>query len=97
MLLSSAYGWGGPVVARRRNPSPCAGFVERGDYAAGAEKLEAFQREHTSDARVEDAAYMAILALSRAGRRDDARAATKRYLADYPNGYRRAEVQALSH
>jgi hypothetical protein len=71
-------------------------LVGRGDYAAGAERLEAYRRTHPSDARAEDAAYMAILALQRAGRREDASAAAKRYLQDFPNGYRRGEVQSIA-
>ncbi len=78
------------------------GFVEgmalvaRGDYAAGAEKLEQYRAAHGDDARAEDAAYMAVLALQRAGRRDDAAVAARRYLAAYPNGRRRAEMQAIA-
>jgi outer membrane protein assembly factor BamD (BamD/ComL family) len=71
-------------------------LVERGDYAAGAERLEAYRRAHPGDARAEDAAYMTVLALQRAGRKDEAAAAAKRYLGDFPQGYRRAEMQAIA-
>jgi TolA-binding protein len=71
-------------------------MIERGDYAAGADKLDAYRRANPQDARAEDAAYIAVIALQRAGRKDDAAAAAKRYLRDFPNGYRRAEVQAIA-
>jgi TolA-binding protein len=71
-------------------------LVERGDYAAGAAALERFSDASPADQRAEDAAYLAILALQRAGKRDAAAAAARRYLARYPNGYRRAEVEPLA-
>ena len=71
-------------------------LVERGDYAAAAERLEAFHADHPSDARGEDAAFLTVIALQRAGRRDEARAAAHRYLAQYPKGYRRAEAEAIA-
>jgi hypothetical protein len=70
-------------------------LIERGDYAAGADKLDAYQHQNPSDARAEDAAYLTIIAFQRAGRRDAALAAARRYLQQYPRGYRHAEVQAL--
>ncbi len=78
------------------------GFVEgmalvaRGDYAAGAEKLEQYRAAHAEDARAEDAAYMAVVALQRAGHPVEAAAAARRYLAAYPAGSRRAAMQALA-
>jgi TolA-binding protein len=71
-------------------------LIERGDYAAGAEKLDAYRRANAGDPRAEDAAYLTILALQRAGRREDARAAARRYLSAYPNGYRRAEAERVA-
>ena len=60
------------------------------------DKLDAYRRSNPTDPRAEDAAYLTILALQRAGRRDDAAAAARRYLQHYPNGYRRAEVQKIA-
>jgi hypothetical protein len=71
-------------------------LIARGDYAAGADKLDAYQHANPSDARAEDAAYLSVLALQRAGRRDAAVAAARRYLQQYPRGYRHAEVQAIA-
>jgi TolA-binding protein len=70
--------------------------VARGDYAAGAEKLDAYRAANPGDARAADAAYMAVLALQRAGRREAAAAAATRYLEAYPDGNRRAEMQAIA-
>jgi hypothetical protein len=72
------------------------GLVERGDYGAATERLEAFQRAHAKDPRAEDAAFLAIVALDHAGRRADAVRAARAYLAAYPNGFRRAEAEAIS-
>jgi outer membrane protein assembly factor BamD (BamD/ComL family) len=71
-------------------------LIERGDYAAGAEQLDAYRRANAGDPRAEDAAYLTILALQRAGRREEARAAARRYLAEYPKGYRRAEAERVA-
>ncbi len=71
-------------------------LMEHGSYGAARERLEAFRRAHPGDARAEDAAFLEIVALDRAGRRDDARAAARRYLTTYPNGFRRAEAEALA-
>jgi len=45
-----------------------------------------------SDAALEDAAYLDVLALVRAGRVEAARAAAQDYLRRFPDGFRRAEV-----
>jgi hypothetical protein len=71
-------------------------LVARGDYAAAAERLQAFRADHPGDAHGEDAAFLTVIALQRAGRKDEARAAAHRYLAQYPNGYRRAEAEAIA-
>jgi ferric-dicitrate binding protein FerR (iron transport regulator) len=47
-------------------------------------------------ATAEDAAYMAVVRMLREGRRDEARAAAKAYLRDFPDGLRRAEMGAVS-
>ena len=92
----------GSETAGARSDEAAKGFVEgmalvaRGDYAAGAEKLEQYRKAHGDDARAEDAAYMSVLALQRAGRREEAAAAARRYLAAYPNGRRRAEVAGIA-
>jgi tetratricopeptide (TPR) repeat protein len=71
------------------------GLIERGDYAAAAEKLDAFRAANPGDARAEDAAYLGIIALQRAGRRPAAVAAAQRYLALYPQHPRSPAVRAI--
>jgi TolA-binding protein len=93
---------GGPPENRRESPEvPDVDFfsegmrlIERADYAAAAENLERYRAAHPHDARSEDAAYLTIVALQRAGRTEDARMAARRYLDQYPSGSRRAEAQA---
>jgi len=67
-----------------------------GDHRAAAAKLAAFVQAHPSDPRSEDASYVRIIALQRAGDAAAARVAAKEYLARYPKGFRRPEVEAIS-
>ncbi len=71
-------------------------MMERGDYGAAAKRLEAFSSSSPGDDRAEDAAFLVILALQRAGRAAEAAAAARRYLATYPSGYRRAQAKAIA-
>jgi TolA-binding protein len=71
------------------------GLIRRGDYGAAADRLDAFARTHPDDDRAEDSAFLVIVALQRAGRRPEAAAAAKSYLARYPAGYHREEAKAL--
>jgi DNA-binding FadR family transcriptional regulator len=48
------------------------------------------------DAEVEDAAYVKLVALLRAGEVEAARLAARQYLRDFPNGFRREEVGRIS-
>lgn len=70
-------------------------LIERGDYGAAAERLRSFRQSHPDDLRAQDAAFLGVLALERAGRHGAAVAAAREYLASYPKGYRRAEAQAI--
>ena len=72
------------------------GMMERGDYGAASAHLEAFSTSNVGDDRAEDAAFLVILALQRAGRGAEAGAAAKRYLGTYPAGYRRTEAHAIA-
>jgi hypothetical protein len=71
-------------------------MMERGDYGDAARHLEAFSKSNPRDDRAEDAAFLVILALQRAGRPTEAAAAARRYLSTYPTGYRRAQARALA-
>lgn len=48
------------------------------------------------DAEVEDAAYVQVVALLRAGEVEAARQAARQYLRDFPNGFRREEVGQIA-
>lgn len=47
-------------------------------------------------AAAEDAAYLGVLSLLRQGRTDDARSAARKYLADFPQGFRRVEMERVA-
>lgn len=70
--------------------------LRRGDYAGSAKKLEQFSQTHAADARADEADYLRAIALQRAGKHDDARAAAKRYLATRPNGAHRANASRIA-
>jgi hypothetical protein len=67
-----------------------------GDNARAIALFGVFLAQHPRDARAEDAAYLRILALQRANDSAGAHQAARDYLARYPRGFRRAEVEALS-
>lgn len=71
-------------------------LADRGDYDAATRRLTAFCEAHPADDRAEDAAFLVIVSMQRAGRHAEARAAARRYLARYPDGYRRIEAAALA-
>ena len=54
-------------------------------------------QEHArDDGAAEDAAYLRLVAVARTGDRDRTRALAKAYLAKFPRGFRRADVEALA-
>jgi len=69
--------------------------MRRGDYAGSADKLQQFAETHAGDARADEADYLRAIALQRAGRKDAAIAAAKRYLATRPNGAHRADAARI--
>jgi hypothetical protein len=48
------------------------------------------------DGAAEDAAYLRVLALWRENRTDEVRRAARQYLTNFPNGFRRIEVESLA-
>jgi hypothetical protein len=72
------------------------GALEQGNFGEAVERLGAFRKSHPGDARSEDAAFLTIVALQRAGRRAEAVLAARDYLQSYPSGYRRAEAQRIA-
>jgi len=86
----------------------CEGVHERGDFRAAMVALDHddnraaaahfadFGAKHPRDARAEDAAYLRVIALQRAGDVYNMKQAAREYLRRYPTGFRRAEVETLS-
>jgi hypothetical protein len=72
------------------------GAFNAGQTRDAAHRFRSFAEQHPADPRAEDAAYLRVLALERAG--DDAgrRTAARAYLRRYPAGFRRAEVERLA-
>jgi hypothetical protein len=102
LLGPSSHGGGGARSARpAEDPAGIAfregvGMADRGDYDAAARRLAAFAAAHPGDDRAEDAAFLVVVSLQRAGRSAEAATAARDYLARYPNGYRRAEVEQIA-
>ena len=71
------------------------GLMRRDDYGAAADRLDTFSKGHPDDDRSEDAAFLVIVAMQRAGRRAEAITAARRYIARYPSAYRREEAEAV--
>jgi hypothetical protein len=68
---------------------------KRGEYGTAATLLERFSAACGRGNHGEDAAYLRMVALARAGRRADARVQAAAYLAAFPNGFRRKEAAKL--
>lgn len=71
-------------------------LLQAGDNRAAAAALARFVTRHPRDARAEDAAYLKVLALHRAGLRAELEAAADAYLRSHPAGLRRLEVDELA-
>jgi hypothetical protein len=91
-----------PVLAPEPDRDPSVDFraalsaLNGGSNARAAALFGAFMAEHPRDSRSEDAAYLRVLALQRAGDSVGMNRAAAEYLRRYPRGFRRAEVQILS-
>ena len=70
--------------------------LDRGDSSAAAMRFAEFLRNYPRDARAEDAAYLRVIALQRAGDAESLKWAAREYLRRYSTGFRRAEVEGLS-
>jgi hypothetical protein len=69
--------------------------LNSGDSSLAATRFATFLTRHPTDPRAEDAAYLRVIALQRAGSTSAMNAAALDYLRRYPQGFRRAEVEAL--
>jgi TolA-binding protein len=90
-----------PATSARPDGGAAAAFADAvgrvgdGDYGSASERLERFSREHPGDPRVDEADYLRVIALDRAGRPEEARASARAYLAKHPNGSHRREVELV--
>jgi ferric-dicitrate binding protein FerR (iron transport regulator) len=67
-----------------------------GDVRGAAARFALFVVDHPDDPRAEDAAYLRVIALQRTGDDGATRRAATDYLARYPAGFRRSEVERLA-
>lgn len=67
------------------------------DVDGAGRRERASVEAHPDDPRADEADYMGAIALERAGRRDEAKAAARRYLAKWPAGAHRAGASATAH
>jgi TolA-binding protein len=84
-----------PAPAPQATFAEGVGSMEQGNFGEAIDRLGAFRKSHPEDSRSEDAAFLMIVALQRAGRHSDAVAAAREYLTLYPSGYRRLEAQGI--
>ena len=82
--------------AASREFAAAVGQIDARDPEAAARALSDFSARHPDDVRAEDADFLAIVALQRAGRHAAAALAAQRYLARHPAGARRAEAAAIA-
>jgi hypothetical protein len=71
-------------------------LLNKGNGGAAAGALRSYLARHPGDGRAEDAAYLLVLALQRAGDEAAAAAAAREYLQRYPHGLRRREIERLA-
>jgi hypothetical protein len=69
--------------------------LNAGDHSGAARLLTAFLSNHPRDARIEDAAYLLVLAYHRSSDKSATGRAASDYLRRFPHGFRRTEVEAL--
>ncbi len=70
--------------------------LSEGDHTRAAEAFARFVSDHPTDSRAEDASYLRVIALQRAGDLEAMKTAASDYLHRYPRGFRRVDVEPLS-
>lgn len=73
----------------------CVATFKRGDYGAAAAALARYTE--MCGRHAEDATYLRMVALARAGRTSDARSLARTYLERFPDGFRSKEAEQLLH
>ncbi|HEX5100621.1 MAG TPA: FecR domain-containing protein [Polyangiaceae bacterium] len=72
------------------------GEFNAGNYGAAAKHFGMYVTSHPGNPRAEDAAYLRVLAFQHSGNAVGTQQAARDYLSLFPNGFRRAEVEALA-
>jgi TolA-binding protein len=91
-----------PTRVPPSEPDPAAEFraattaLNRGDNSQAAALFGAFLAQHPRDSRTEDACYLRVLALQRAGSTGATQQAAREYLTRYPHGFRKSEIEPLT-
>lgn len=70
--------------------------LDAGNHGLAARRFAAFLARHAADPRAEDAAYLRVIALQRAGNTEATREAARGYLRGYPHAFRRLEIEPLA-
>jgi hypothetical protein len=89
-------------VASATMPDPSADFraassaLNAGNNAGAADLFTNFLANHPRDPRIEDAAYLRVIAFQRSGDTSATERAAADYLRRFPRGFRRTEVEALT-
>lgn len=91
-----------PAIARATGSTSADEFndatlaLDRGDACDAAGRFGRFLAAHPSDAHEEDAAYLHVIALQRCGDAAATKEAARDYLARFPHGFRRSELEPLA-
>ena len=85
-----------PPGAAGRDFAAAMSAFTAGDYGRAEQLFAGFERAHRSDARVEDALFLRIVAQQRRGQRGASRELAHEYLRRFPNGLRSAEAAQLA-
>ena len=90
-----------PLLAEMPDPSSefraAVAALDVGANREAAATLARFLARHPRDPRAEDAAYLRVIALQRGGSAEETSRAAQDYLRLFPAGFRRAEIEKLSH
>lgn len=70
--------------------------LDSGNPSLAATLFATFLARHPTDRRREDAAYLRVIALQRAGNASATRDAARSYLRQFPNAFRRTEIEPLA-
>lgn len=85
-----------PVGVASKEFRDAMSALNAGDHRGAAARFARFLEAHPRDARAEDAAYLRVVALHRAGAVREVKDAARLYLERHPSGFRRAEVERLA-